>query len=94
VGGSVLLHHGQVRGRGLRVNARAPYGSVRAAVLDAGGREIPGLGLAQCRPFHGDAVAGEITWNECDLAAVPAGEDVSIRFVLQDADLYAYEVLA
>jgi hypothetical protein len=97
VGGSVILHHRSLIGRQLRVNVRAPHGSVRAAVLDASGRELPGLGLAQCRPFHGDAVDGEIAWEQSDLTSVPvepAGQDVSIRFVLQDADLFAYEVAA
>ena len=91
-GGSVLLRHGPLAGRRLLVNARAPHGSVRAAVLDAAGQEIAGLGLADCRPFHGDAVAGEITWEGSDLRAVPAGTDACIRFVLQDAGLFAYEI--
>jgi hypothetical protein len=93
VGGSVLLRHGRLRGERLRVNARAPYGSVRAAVLDASGQDVPGLGLAQCIPFHGDAVDGEVRWQDTSLDAVPTGEEVTIRFVLNDADLYGYEVV-
>lgn len=91
-GGSVLLDHGPVAGRRLRVNAAAAQGSVRAAVLDAAGRPLPGLDLESCRPFHGDAVDGEVGWAAADLSAVPAGQPVAIRFVLQEADLYAYEV--
>jgi hypothetical protein len=92
VGGSVLVDHGMVAGRALRVNARAPHGSVRAAVLDAGGREVPGLGLSECRAFNGDDVDGIISWEAADLRAVPAEQEVAIRFVLEEADLFGYEV--
>jgi hypothetical protein len=94
VGGSVLVHHGRLDGGSLRVNARAPYGGVFAQVLDGSGREVPGLGLADCVPFTGDAVDGEVRWRQADLRAVPTGEEAAIRFVLNEADLYGYEVVA
>ena len=92
VGGSVLVDHGLIEGRTLRVNARAPHGHIRAAVLDASGREVSGLGLGECRPFHGDEVDGTIVWERADLRAVPARQEVAIRFVLEEADLFGYEV--
>jgi hypothetical protein len=92
VGGSVLIYHGPVHGSRLRVNARAPYGAVLAQVLDRSGQEVPGLGLDDCLPVTGDAVDGELRWRGADLSAVPAGEEVAIRFVLNEADLFAYEV--
>jgi hypothetical protein len=76
----------------LRINARAPFGAVLAQVLDASGREIPGLGLDQCLPFSGDSVDAEIRWRGAGLDAVPQGEEIAIRFVLNEADLYAYTI--
>jgi hypothetical protein len=93
-GGSGLVHHGPLRGTRLRVNARAPYGAVHAQVLDTGGRELPGLGTAECVAFSGDSVSGEVRWANADLAAVPAGGEIAIRFVLNEADLSGYEVTA
>ncbi len=92
VGGSVLVYHGVVAGAHLRVNARAPHGAVLAQVLDRSGNEVPGLGLADCVPFSGDAVDGEVRWQSADLSTVPPGEEVAFRFVLDEADLFAYEV--
>ena len=96
-GGSVVAFHGRLGTDGvgpptLRVNARAPYGAVLAQVLDASGREVPGLGLDDCVPFTGDAVDAEVCWRGAGLAAVPDGEEIAIRFVLNEADLYAYRV--
>ena len=96
-GGSVVAFHGrlgtdEVGPPTLRVNARAPYGAVLAQVLDASGREVPGLGLDDCVPFTGDAVDAEVCWRGAGLAAVPDGEEIAIRFVLNEADLYAYRV--
>jgi hypothetical protein len=93
VGGSVLIYHGSLSGARLRVNARAPHGAVLTQLLDASGREVPGLGLDDCVPFTGDAVDGELHWRNADLSSVPAGEEVAIRFVLDEADLFAYEVV-
>jgi hypothetical protein len=76
----------------LRVNARAPFGAVLAQVLDASGREVPGLGLDECVPFVGDSVDAEMRWRSAGLDAVPAGEEIAIRFVLNEADLYAYAI--
>jgi len=96
-GGSIVAYHGPLETTGgrtpiLRVNARAPYGAVMAQVLDASGREIPGLGLDECVPFTGDAVDAEIRWRNAGLDAIPAGEEIAIRFVLNEADLYGYTI--
>jgi hypothetical protein len=98
-GGSLVVFHGPVvrtsnQTPALRINARAPYGAVLAQALDASGRELPGLGLDDCIPFAGDAVDAELRWRGATLASLPAGEEIAIRFVLNEADLYAYQVTA
>jgi hypothetical protein len=100
-GGSVVAYHGPLevsagqaadRRPVLHVNARAPYGAVLVQVLDASGREVPGLGLDDCVPFTGDSVDAEIRWRDAGLEAVPASQEVAFRFVLNEADVYAYQV--
>jgi hypothetical protein len=73
------------------INARAPYGSVRCAVLDASGQEYPGLGVADCQPFLGDVTDGAMSWGERGLDTIPPGEPIAFRFVLEEADLFGYE---
>ena len=91
-GGSLVVTHGELGGTRLTINARAPYGSVRCAVLDAAGQEFPGLGLADCVPFLGDETDGVISWKETGLDSIPAGTPVALRFVLEEADLFGYSV--
>jgi hypothetical protein len=97
-GGSIVAWHGRLPAPGeggapeLRINARAPYGAVLAQVLDASGREVPGLGLDDCVPFVGDAVDAPLRWRGVGLDAVPAGEEIAIRFALNEADLFAYRI--
>ncbi len=90
--GSLTLRHGTLDGRRLLVNARAPRGWVKAQVLDTDGAPIEGFGLQECRAFTGDSVRGEITWSGTSLADLPADRDICLRFVLDDADLYAYQL--
>lgn len=96
-GGSIVAFHGKVTRTStqipsLRINARAPYGAVLAQVLDASGSEVPGLGIDDCIPFTGDSVDAEVRWRDATLAAISDGEEIAIRFVLNEADLYAYRV--
>ena len=90
--GSLTVKHGPPDGGRLLVNARAPRGWVKAQVLDAGGSPIDGFGLPECRPFSGDSVRGEITWGGRSLKELPLDREIQIQFVLDDADLFAYEL--
>ncbi len=74
----------------LRLNyATSAVGSVRVEIQDATGRPIEGYGLNdEC---YGDAIDGEIHWEAgADLGKL-AGQPVRLRFVLQDADVYAFQ---
>ncbi len=90
--GSFIIDHGELDGTRLLVNTRAPLGSVKAQVLDRDHNPIAGFELSACRGFIGDSVAGEITWAGKSLAELPRGSEISLRFVLDDADMFAYEL--
>ena len=47
-----------------------------------------------CLGFSGDAVSGEIKWRHKSLAELPPDCEINFRFVLDDADFFAYELAA
>ena len=78
------------RGGGtLRVNADAGGGELVAELLDAETMEpIPGLSAAECEAIRGDHISVPIVWIG---SRQPPGEGtVRARFVLRNAELYAF----
>ena len=77
-------------GRELEVNySTSAVGSIRVEIQDSEGRPIEGFSLDDCPEKFGDEIEGVIGWNGADLGSL-AGTPVRLRFVLKDADLYAY----
>ena len=64
-------------------------GSVRAEVLDAGGRPVEGFELHRSSEIFGDAIEQVVSWGETADVGALAGTPVRLRFVLRDADLYS-----
>jgi hypothetical protein len=91
-GGSVVAVHGPRQGSTLRINARATHGSVRVAVLDEAGNAFPGLGVNECQPFLGDDTDAEVHWDNSELSSIPEGTPFALRFVLEEADIFGYEI--
>jgi uncharacterized protein YodC (DUF2158 family) len=79
----------------LVVNADAASGSVRVAVLDRTGAEVPGFGAGSCIPLAKRSELGwEVAWSgQPDLSRLQ-GQPVRLRFVLDHARLYAFQFLA
>jgi hypothetical protein len=76
-------------GKELVVNsATSAGGSLRVEVQDASGNALPGLALADCRNLVGDAIEQPVGWKGKDLGSF-AGKPVRLRFVMQEADLFA-----
>ena len=66
-------------------------GSVQVELQGENGEPLPGFSLANCAPIYGDAVSRVVSWEKgSDLSAL-AGKPIRIRFVLRDADLYAFQ---
>jgi hypothetical protein len=74
----------------LSLNADATGGEIRVALLDVNGQPVPGYALEDCTPITGDSVRHAVTWRERN--EVPTGEDVRIRIVATNADLYSFQV--
>jgi len=84
---AALVHTKPVlcNGRRLAVSADAQGGSVRVGVLD-----VPGCGLADCKPITADVTDGVVKWaGGGDLAALK-GKPIRLAFRLRSARLYAF----
>lgn len=91
-GGEVVTKPFTFAGSRLYLNARtSAAGSIRVEVQDEQGRPVPGFALDDMAPWFGDSVDASVAWkNGGDLPHL-AGRPVRLRFVLQDADLFALQ---
>lgn len=81
---TVPLHFAHAQ---LLVNADAKRGELRAAILEADGRPIAGLGLADCEPFKGDSVNASLRWARNQ--AVPTDRPVKVVLEMTNTRLYS-----
>jgi hypothetical protein len=90
-GGEVVTRPLRFRGRRLLLNySTSAAGRVRIEIQDAEGRPLPGFALADAPDLYGDALEQAAPWKDgADLGAL-AGKPVRVRFVLNDADVYAF----
>lgn len=91
-GGELLTKPLRFDGSRLELNfASSAAGGVRVEIQDADGKPLPGFALADCPPHFGDSVERTVRWQDgADLRRL-AGQTVRLRFVLQDADVYAFQ---
>ena len=65
-------------------------GSVQVEIQDPSGRPLPGFALDDCPPVFGDTLERPVTWRKSGDVGGLAGRPVRLRFVLRDADLFAF----
>jgi hypothetical protein len=64
--------------------------NVFVEIQDADGKAIPGYTLAECPRIFGDELERPVGWkNGADVGKL-AGKPVRLRFVLKDADVFAF----
>lgn len=92
-GGELLTQPFTFSGKELVINyATSAAGSLRVEVQDAAGRPIDGFVLDQATEIYGDEIERVVTWGKVhDLSAL-ANHPIRLRFVMQDADLYALRI--
>ena len=72
------------------VNAHVvPDGEMRAELLDAEARPIPGFTINDCRPVTGDATSHRLAWSGAGQAAAPVGRPARLRVTARNASLYS-----
>ncbi|MEA1950610.1 MAG: hypothetical protein U9N87_04455 [Planctomycetota bacterium] len=65
-------------------------GSVQVEIQDAQGKPVPGFSLAECPSLFGNSIDYAVKWKSKAKLSDLAGKPVRLRFVLKDADLYAF----
>ena len=74
----------------LFVNASAK--SIKAEVLDADEKVIPGFSLEDCIPFSGDSTCTMLKFSGGKDLGSLRGEEFRIRFVVEDGEFYSFWV--
>ena len=78
-------------GKELHLNlATGAAGSVAVEIQDATGQPIPGFTLADCNAITGDDTDRVLTWKSGTNASALAGKPIRLRWVLKDADVFAF----
>ncbi|BDC52755.1 hypothetical protein F183_A50700 [Bryobacterales bacterium F-183] len=86
-GGEAITKPLQIAGNKLELNfATSAAGSVRIELQDVAGKPLPGYELSNAPELIGDEIAREYRWK----SAQPIDQPVRIRFVLKDADIFAF----
>ena len=66
-------------------------GSVRLEIQDGAGVTFPGYALEEHQTLVGDSVEQAVRWGKGGNLSAFAGQPVRLRFVLQDADVFALQ---
>ena len=91
-GGELVTRPLRFTGRELFINySTSAGGGVRIEIQEESGKPVPGFTLADSRNLVGDAIEQLAGWeNGSDVSSL-AGKPVRVRFVMQEADLFAIQ---
>lgn len=79
-------------GRELHVNvSTAAAGQLQVELQTPAGEPIPGFGLADCPAMVGDHIDRVVRWKAGSDVSAWSGKPVRLRWVLKDADLFAFQ---
>jgi hypothetical protein len=91
-GGELVTKPLSFSGQQLTLNfATSAAGSIRVEIQDPSGEPIPGFTLSEARPQIGNEIQRAVSWEAGMDVSQLAGQGVRLRFVMQDADLYAFQ---
>jgi hypothetical protein len=66
-------------------------GSIAVEIQDTTGSPIEGFTLTDCPPIVGDSIDRVVTWKSKPSLQNLTGKPIRLRFVLQEADLFAFQ---
>lgn len=91
-GGEALTRPFRFAGNRLEINySTSAAGSVRIELQDENGNAIPGYSLADSQEIYGDEISRTVSWKDGKDVTSLAGKTIRLRFVLKDADVYAFK---
>jgi hypothetical protein len=90
--GELLTQPLRFTGKALLINySTSAGGSLRVEILDEAGQPIPNFTLAESLNLVGDTIEQQVHWkNGSDVSSL-ADQPVRLRFVMQEADLFAIQ---
>jgi len=89
-GGEAITKPLIFQGSTLVVNlSTSAAGSLQVEVCDRDGKPVEGYTLADCPEIYGDEIERVVKWNGNNVSDL-AGRLIRLRFVLRDADLFAF----
>jgi len=100
---SLDAHHGggivetkplSFTGKQLFLNCAAAHGEIRVEALDPNGKVFLGYAKQDCRPIRQDKITQPVTWKKHRNLAALKGKPVKLRFHLNRASLYSFEITA
>jgi hypothetical protein len=91
-GGELTTKPVKFAGRRLSLNyATSAAGNLRVELQDAAGKPLPGFSLAEADELFGDTVDQTAQWKNSPDVSRLAGQEVRVRFVLHDGDLFSFQ---
>jgi len=91
-GGELITKPLTFAGRRLSLNfASSAAGGLRVELQSAAGTPLPGFALEDCDELFGDTIDRVVTWQGKPEVSSLSGQSVRVRFVLHDADLFAFQ---
>lgn len=93
-GGEMVTKPLVFAGRALALNfATSAAGGVKVELQDAAGQPLPGFALADCQEQIGNELERVVNWGAGSDLARLAGKPVRLRFVMKDADVFAFQFM-
>lgn len=90
-GGEMMTKPLTFTGKALHLNvSTGASGAVAVEIQDAAGKVVPGFALADCEAVTYDAIDRVIGWKGGSDVSALAGQVVRLRWVLKDADVFAF----
>ena len=91
-GGELVTKPLTFDGDALQLNfSTSAAGSVRVEIQQPDGTPIKGFALNDCQELFGDSIDRTVAWSDSSELASLKGQPIRLRFVLNDADLYAFQ---
>lgn len=90
-GGELLTRPITFKGQKLRLNfGTSAAGGIRVEIQDPQGTPIPGFTLKDARETIGNEIERPVAWQAGEDVSALAGKSIRLRFVMKDADLFAF----
>lgn len=83
----------KLEGSQLEVNADAKKGQLAVEMLDGEGRAVPGFSRSESRPLEAtDGLRLQLLWGTSATLSSLRGKAIRLKFYLNKAKLYAFQV--